>query len=66
MSRHAIPVYAVIWVDLHTPVSDEGDQPTAGAGLSMGSQVKEFPSSLDEAEREVTRLNALNTDKGST
>lgn len=65
MSRDAVPVYAIVRVDLSTPVTNEGQQSTAGS-VSFDFQVKEVVPSLAEAEREVARLNALNTEKGAT
>ena len=64
MTKDAVPVYAVVRIDIHQPSDEEGDQPNAGEGLSFYVTVKEVLPTLDEARAEVKRLNGLKEGRG--
>ena len=64
VTKDAVPVYAVLRIDMYEPTNEAGDQPDAGSGLSCHVTVKEVLPSMEEARAEVQRLNALKEGRG--
>jgi hypothetical protein len=64
VTKDAVPVYAVLRIDMYEPTNEEGDQLNAGSGLSFHVTVKEVLPSMEEARAEVQRLNALKEGRG--
>ena len=64
VSSDASPLYAVIRLAVREPVFVDGSQATVGEGLSLDVSVKVALPTVEAAQAEVERLNALQEGTG--